>query len=320
MTMKILILTEGGKDIGFGHLTRCMALSQALYGMKGKSRVTFVINGCYMAEDFLKRADFNAHIERFDWRKENRIFFDAIKNYDVVVIDSYLADRPLYYKIFKSMNSKKKLVMFDDYNRITYPPGIIVNPSIYGNAVMYPKRSGRVYLTGKNYVILRREFWNTPIKKINKEIKHILITCGGMDHSVLIYKIMTYFKKKNYKFIFHAIGLKKNKVNAQRMRMLMLKTDVCISGGGQTTYELARCGVPTIGICFADNQLINIRRWTETGFLEFAGWYYKESLFKKIEKALIKVSNYKKRIEINRIGRKFVDGQGAKRVAREILK
>ena len=27
--MKVFILTEGGKDIGFGHITRCISLSEA---------------------------------------------------------------------------------------------------------------------------------------------------------------------------------------------------------------------------------------------------------------------------------------------------
>ena len=42
--------------------------------------------------------------------------------------------------------------------------------------------------------------------------------------------------------------------------------DFAITAGGQTTYELDRCGVPMVIIQTADNQAGNIR-----GFVEFQG-------------------------------------------------
>jgi spore coat polysaccharide biosynthesis predicted glycosyltransferase SpsG len=39
---------------------------------------------------------------------------------------------------------------------------------------------------------------------------------------------------------------------------LMLRADLAIAAGGQTTYELAACGVPTLAVCVAENQRANL--------------------------------------------------------------
>ncbi len=42
------------------------------------------------------------------------------------------------------------------------------------------------------------------------------------------------------------------------MRDVMLSSDVAISAGGQTLYELARTGTPTVAVSVADNQKKNV--------------------------------------------------------------
>ena len=50
--MKTLFLTEGGKKIGFGHITRCKALSQALNKLKPGAEIQFIIQGNGYAGEF----------------------------------------------------------------------------------------------------------------------------------------------------------------------------------------------------------------------------------------------------------------------------
>jgi spore coat polysaccharide biosynthesis predicted glycosyltransferase SpsG len=101
------------------------------------------------------------------------------------------------------------------------------------------------------------------------------------------------------------------------MLELMLKTDICISGGGQTIYELARVGVPTIGICFAENQMLNLKNWMKIGFMNFVGWNNEENVFERIKNIIHKM-DYNKRFKMSQVGRKFVNGQGAIRVVEKI--
>jgi len=161
---------------------------------------------------------------------------------------------------------------------------------------------------------LRKEFWKVPEKKINKDMENILVTFGGIDCSDWVYKIVNYLEEK-FNFIFCIVDPVKNRVNTKEMLNLMLKADVCISGGGQTMNELARVGVPTIGICFAENQVLNLIEWHRKNFIEYVGWYNEKGLLEKIAGAINIFTPYKERVKRSKIGRDYVDGYGAKRIA-----
>lgn len=307
--MKVLILTEGGKKIGFGHLTRCVAISDAIKRGQGPNETMFMFYGDAYAEKFLALNRVTA--KRFDWHGRRSETLQMVKGFDAVVIDSYFAKKDMYDKISEA--TAGRLLMIDDYKRINYPPGIVVNPSIYGNSIKYPQRKGVRYLVGKNYIILRREFWNVGKKAVKKTAKNILITFGGINRAKAADQIAEALKKK-FKFNFSIIRPHKRVFDARQMIHLYSKADICISGGGQTTHELARCGVPGIGVCFADNQIMNLRGSDRLGFMELAGWYDAPDLFKKIERTLGEILNYEKRLRMSRAGQKSVDGQGVNRM------
>ena len=101
------------------------------------------------------------------------------------------------------------------------------------------------------------------------------------------------------------------------MKKVMLDSDIAISAGGQTLYELARVGVPTIAISVADNQLGSIRGWQKTGFIEYAGWW-EDDFGIRAKNILSQVKDpYIRRVK-SEIGRKLVDGKGAKRVCEDV--
>jgi len=208
--------------------------------------------------------------------------------------------------------------MIDDDSRIDYPKGIVVNPSIYGDKLRYPKKEDVKYLLGKDYIILRREFWDVPEKIINKEVRNILVTFGGISKRKMRNEIIEYLNSR-FNFNFTVVNPWENKLTALQMLGLMLKADICVSAGGQTTYELARMGVPTIGICFFENQRLNLEGWQEKGYIEYIGWCNEKDLLKKIEDAIIKLESHKERIRRSQIGRNYVDGKGVKRIVYKIV-
>jgi UDP-2,4-diacetamido-2,4,6-trideoxy-beta-L-altropyranose hydrolase len=70
----------------------------------------------------------------------------------------------------------------------------------------------------------------------------------------------------------------------------MLSVDLAITAGGQTTYELARCGVPMIMIEVVSNQRGNIRGFNELGIPCLEG--YKENT-----EFINQLSNYVEKLE-----------------------
>lgn len=170
--MKAVILTEGSKNIGFGHITRCTSLYQAFE--EKDIRSFFLINGDETIKDLLRDKNY----EIFNWIEDTKKLFISIKDADVAIIDSYLAHYDLYEKI---SNSVKIPVYIDDDKRIDYPKGIVVNGTIYAEKLDYPQKKDVIYLLGTQYTPIRKAFWNIPKKEIKETLESIMITFGGND-------------------------------------------------------------------------------------------------------------------------------------------
>lgn len=307
--MKIFFLTEGGRKIGFGHITRCLSLCQAVEQRGASSE--FIINGDNSVLGILEAKNYQI----FDWVKQREKLFKALSGADAIIIDSYLAPGHFYKKIGHVFPGK--LIIIDDFNKFAYHKGFVINPSLYGKGLKRPRNNKVIYLSGRNYIILRKEFWNVPGKKIHKELKNILITFGGTNCGNLAIKTKNYLKDK---FGFNCSVLDaKNKSRAKEVLKRMLKSDLCISGGGQTMFELARVGVPTIGVSVARNQNFNLESWRKNGCIEYAGPSDGKNVVKRIEASVKKLIPYNERLKRSRIGKKFVDGKGAERIISKLF-
>lgn len=325
--MKVLIITEGGKRIGFGHITRCFSIYQAF----GEKRIIpeFIVNGNLTAEGLPRIKRFQI----FNWLKEKEKLFRLIEDADVAIIDSYLADLDIYKKISQLV---KMPVYIDDNKRLKYPKGVVVNGTVYADELNYPKLKDTVYLLGTRYIPIRKEFWNVPRKRIKKRVTNVMVTFGGYDYKNATPKILKILSD-NYKELTKnaVIGkgfgniekIRKNgdkgtkfiySPDAELMKKTMLDSDIAISAGGQTLYELARIGLPTIGVCMADNQKRSLEGWQEIGFAEYAGWHDDNALFHKLLNAIDKISDYGERIKRSILGRSLVDGKGAERIVERL--
>ncbi len=325
--MEVYILTEGGSSIGFGHVTRCISIYQALEE-KGVKPI-LIVNGDDSLTDILR----NFNFEIFDWLTNRDRIFKKVGNSDIVLIDSYLADQ----KFYKDISTIIKLpVFYDDYRRIDYTKGIVINGNIYANELNYAKTKNISYLLGPKYLPLRKEFWYIPEKKVRTKVENILITFGGSDLRNMTPRILKFFVHRYpdlNKIVIVGNGFKNtNEIrsvvdkrteliynpNAMTMRDMMLEADIAISAGGQTLYELARVGVPTIAIAVAENQLLNVHAFKNAGFIEYAGWWEDESLFNNLVNCFHSILDVSVRKDKVSLGRKIVDGLGSLRIAERI--
>jgi UDP-2,4-diacetamido-2,4,6-trideoxy-beta-L-altropyranose hydrolase len=325
--MNVFILTEGGENIGLGHITRCTSIYQAFEKAGIESQL--IVNGDQTVRDLLR--DKNCKV--FNWLNDRKILLATVKNADIVFIDSYLAGCDLYEKI---ANVVKTAVYIDDDIRINYPKGFVLNGAIHAEQMPYPKIKEVNYLLGARYAPLRKEFWDVPAKPIRDNLGTVMITFGGADIHNLTPKVLKWltdacpemFKKviiaKSFQNTAEIERLKDSNTeliyypNAAEMKKVMLESDIAISAGGQTLYELARIGVPTIGICIAENQLHNIEGWRNSGFLKYVGWYSDENLEQRLKSSLRYLANKRIRMHTSEIGRKVIDGQGYKHIINAI--
>jgi len=325
--MKVFIITEAGKKVGFGHLTRCTSLYDAF--KENDIDAGLIVDGDKSCAQVLRKKRY----QMLNWLEDNARLFKIIKDADIAVIDSYLAKEEFYKELSKQANLA---VYIDDNKRIDYPRGIVVNFSVYGRELAYPKKKDVRYILGPEFALLRREFWNTPPKKINKLVKSILLTFGGNDSKGMTLKILNkinadYPLLTKYVAIGHAFSYVKQlkeisdkrtsfiySPDAETMKRFMLKSDIAISAGGQTLYELARTQTPTIAICVAENQRLALEAWNKKGFIKYIGWYQKA--VSRISKTIKSFMPIKERKKSSEIAKRTIDGQGAKKLVKKLLK
>ena len=78
-------------------------------------------------------------------------------------------------------------------------------------------------------------------------------------------------------------------------------------------------GIPTIGVCLADNQIPNLKGWTKCGFLEYAGRYVDAKILDQIVSAVKNLISPETRKERMEIARELIDGKGVQRVGDRIV-
>jgi len=326
--MRISIITEGFQNTGYGHITRCLSLYEAfeeksiyptLY-INGDSKIKFIIEG--------------TNYKLINWLDHPALLIEEINKSDIIIIDSYLANKAFYDNLASLCEI---ILIIDDYMRLDYSSGIILNGTINAETFPYPHRPNLEYLLGTKFIPVRKEFWNVNKRKFRKEIESILLTYGGQDVRGLI--IPTVKAIKDYKPNLNmkvVIGNKPNdeatklldkykyveichSLSGEEMKELMINCDIAISGAGQTLYELAATGTPTVAIEISDNQKYNISEWNKAGFVLDPICYNDIKFENKIIEQIERLRGIKIREKISKIGKFYVDGQGSRRVVNYLL-
>ena len=326
--MKISIITEGFQNTGYGHITRCLSLYQAFE--EKNIYPTLYINGDEKAKKFLA----NTNYKLINWLSHPAALIKEIINSDILIIDSYLASKEFYDNLSKFC---RIILIIDDYMRLDYSSGIILNGTINAESFPYQHKSNLEYLLGSKFIPIRKEFWNVSPRKFNRELKSILITYGGQDIRNLtlptLKAIHDFNSDINLKIVFgnkdeDEINKLKDKyrfaefyhsLSANEMKELMMNCDIAIAAAGQTLYELAVTGTPTIAVEVAENQKNNILEWHKAGFILEPISYNDINFTKKIIDQIEKLKSIRARKKISSIGKTKVDGQGSRRVINYLI-
>ena len=275
--MKLYILTEGFTFTGYGHVSRCLAIAKSF--RKWGTEVTLIINGDKNIQNQLHDIPLLA----IDWLHEYTTLREVLSVADFLLIDSYLANKNIYDYLSALVPMS---IFLDDYNRLDYPAGIIVNGTMGAEAIPYDFKPLRLYLLGRDFVILHDAFKQLPRRsKIPKKIGSVLVTFGGTDPLNItprVLRILTQFfptweKKVVLGAAFSDVStvedLADNRtillrnLDAEGMRDVMMSCDIAISAAGQTINELAATGLPSVVFKVANNQTNNIAGWKTYGFI-----------------------------------------------------
>lgn len=250
----------------------------------------------------------NRRVHRVGWRTEAKAT-KTVAGSDIAVVDSYEANGTVYEAIAGAV---PVTVYLDDYRRLAYPPGIVVNGSPVADTLVGDLPAGSIGLLGPEYQLMRAPFWFVSARAVRPEIRRILLVSGGADAGGMR-DVMACVLRDAYPDVFLDV------VDAPRtavaMRDTMLAADVAVTAAGQTLYELATSGTPAIAVGVAANQVPQARELEHAGVLRFAGVWGAPEVLAEVVRLLEALSGASQRAAMAAAGRRLVDGGGAHRVA-----
>jgi spore coat polysaccharide biosynthesis predicted glycosyltransferase SpsG len=319
--INLLTLTEGGAQIGFGHLSRCSEILNhfANKGWETSLYVDWREEGLFPFQEYCS----------FSWKnlKDVLTSIDASK---CCLVDSYLASK---HDLNVLKEHFDRVIALDDFKRMdTFGVDLIINPNPFGDQFNYQD----FHVGGSDYVILREALKN-KIKhqqEVHKDIESILLTVGGSDYRNLLPKITDAFKSATKRLevvcgnneianeLASTFSAYKNLsfhsyVSAGNLAGIFNNVDLAISAGGQTLHELAYAGIPTIGICIDTDQVPNLNFYYEKGFLVNHLQWDQRDLIDRILNDIHQL-NFEARLKHSQIGRSLVDGNGIEAIFRKI--
>lgn len=340
------IRADGNTQIGAGHIMRCISIAQAL---KNRGKVTIFITADEESTRLISSKGFGTltlKTQYNDMEGELDILLPILAENEIqtLLIDSYSVTDDYMRKV----GEKVKTVYMDDLGEHLYPADMIINYNIYAKELEYEENYQKKVmkipklLLGCDYAPLRSEFQGME-GKARRSVRDILITTGGSDPANAAGQILEVLIQQGAKYRgiqFHIVsgtyntnieGLRDmEKENAnfhvyqniKDMAELMKKCDVAIAACGSTMYELSAMGIPTVCYYFADNQKKVAEAFGRT-LASNAGNITEESekvLHQILDYLDAYIDSYELRIEKSDAMIRMLDGDGASRIAEEIIK
>ena len=280
--MKIIIRANGGAKIGMGHIMRSSVLADQL------RKFAHVIFVCEDLEEFKPGVDY---LVKKNYKvilvKPDKLI-SKLKNVsaDVLITDSYDVT-PEY---FEELSENFPVTGYIDDLAVFIPRvTFVLNQNIYAGDLKYDSGNAEEFLLGPGYLLLRDEFHGVNPIATNSVLTNVMITLGGSDDSNLTGELIKEITTAHPELTLHvvvgaafahsdALELQVSQsgnpgnillYHSPKMSNLMRKMDLAVSACGSTVYELAVCGVPTIGIVTANNQMMLAEKMAGLGLMKY---------------------------------------------------
>ena len=298
---KIAIVVNAYKDIGTGHVYRCLSIASKLVFHE----VIFLLDEEYkLGVDIVD--SYNYPYEVYDG--EDELFYKLRQFSPDMVINDILDTNREYVAMLK--NDGYFVVNFEDLGS-----GVELANVVFDALYEHELHEDNVF-TGHKYYILKDEFYFQPPKIITQNVENVLITFGGSDPNNFTEKVVDSILATNFSGRINIIlGLGYNEIdelvakyetnpsiqiygNVSNISEFMFKADIIFTSAGRTMYEICSLGVPTICLCQNERELSHVFANESNGFINMG-------LGERIDKPEIittfvnLVNDYDLRVEMN---------------------
>ena len=319
----IYFRVDGTKDIGMGHIFRCISLAKEL---SSSNDIIFFIEKSNKSRELVVSKGFAvAAPEHFE-------DFSSWDNKKKVVITDIIESETIE-KWLKTINSKRNDIFhigIHDQGLNQFQSDIIIDGSVV-NSKPYPKNKEMVYLLGKEYMIINPKFetLHHKQKKYPDKISNILLFFGGSDPSniteIVGNKLAESFPQKA---IYAIAGpeseiLSKSFENYHNVKILkglkdiselIHQCDIIVCSGGIILFEAACLGTPSIAINHDKFQDQTASFFHKKGITINLGLFKKLKIDELINTIISLDQNPQMLNSIGSKGKEFIDGKGVYRI------
>lgn len=329
----ILIRADANPVIGMGHIMRCLSIADAAVALGNEVKFLLADEN---VSTLVEERGYQCIVLNSIYSDMDSEIWPEI-NPDMVVVDSYYVTE----KYLEKLRKKYKVVYIDDIAAFPYDVNILVNYNAYGSYIDYHQ----LYLNsqleepqqilGPGYAPLRSMFKDLKKRNQKKNVENVLISTGGSDPDHFALEIVK-AKPKNY--VYHilvgSMNLDKAEIrrhaldniviheNVSDMAGLISKMDIAVSAAGSTLYEICACGVPLITYVLADNQIKGADAFEKLGLAVNLGDMrtVKDPCERIISAVEELADDYQKRVDTGIQMQNMIDGHGAERMVREMMR
>ncbi|HPG29563.1 MAG TPA: glycosyltransferase [bacterium] len=316
-------------QFGTGHLFRCLSLYKNIR-IPTAEKTLMIKSGQKYLKKFVERLEKINYVKFSKSSEENLLLKKILKKKEsgknAIILD--IKNTTVNY-IKRIRRFGLKIITFDDLGKGGDYADLLIDANIH-------KTGDNRKLYGEKYILLNpvyQKFHLKP-KKINKQIKKIVLFFGGTDPAGIaehIIKNIEYLKFKDCEITVitpyktnienkNAENLMKYKnimilnVNLapEKLAELYFNSDLAIISGGITLYEIMCLGTPCIVINQSGEQYRNSKFYNKC-FIN-AAVFDKNASIDILNEKYYEICDYKKRMKLSRASKAMIDGLGLKRI------
>jgi len=355
--MRVAIRADASINIGTGHIMRCLTLAEELK-LKGVEVLFICRELVGHLADITRDKGFETLLlpgisgegdsEENNWlcvpwdqdAEETNKALSGERHWDWLVIDHYGIDERWEKR---QRNNAEKIMVIDDLANRTHDCDVLLDQNYYED--MEFRYQGKIpelcrSLIGPEYALIRTEFSEQRKKLSHRDgvVKKILVFFGGIDVVNMTEKVIDAIIELNIQNIIISIvigeknphkeklSLKCSQLNnivlhiqVSNMAEMMADADLCVGGGGSTTWERCCLGLPALAWSIADNQKKLLKDSAKAGLVYAPDC--ENPTVKQISNHLSALlQNSMMCMHMSATGLEMIDAKGSARVANILLK